>query len=81
MRVVFAIDVKARFAHTDNLPNCLLWAKDRAQATGDPIKIVVCRGGEKNGRTIAEVTRDGIRPIESGALWSRGKLEFLHGQE
>ena len=78
MRVVFAIDAIDKMAHTNNLPGCIRWAQERTQATGRPIKIVCCRGGEKNGKTIAEVSDEGIRLIKSGTIWSRGKLEHLH---
>lgn len=78
MRVVFAIDATAKVAHTNNFPGCLRWAQERTEATGRPIKIVCCRGGEKNGRTIAEVTDEGVRLIKSGTLWSSGKLGYLH---
>ncbi|MBU2955075.1 hypothetical protein [Marinobacter sp. F3R08] len=78
MRVVFAIDATDKVAHISNLPGCIRWAQQRTKATGRPIKIVCCRGGEKNGRTIAEVTDEGVRLIKAGTLWSHGKLRYLH---
>ncbi len=78
MRVIFAIDAIEKVAHTNNFPGCLRWAQQRTEATGRPIAIVCCRGGEKNGKTIAEVTGDGVRLIKSGLLWSRAKLGYLH---
>lgn len=81
MRVIFAIDATQKVAHTNNLPGCIRWAQKRTEATGRPMKIVCCRGGEKNGRTIAEVTREGVRLIQDGTLWSRAKLEFLNVEQ
>lgn len=81
MRVIFAIDPMGKTGHVNNLPACLKWAQHRTEATGLPIKIVACRGGERHGRTIAEVTRAGVRAIESGALWHRKKLESLHVEQ
>jgi len=80
MRTVYAIDEKAMESHTKNLPECIKWAQHRSEATQRPIKIVVCRAGEKQGRTIAEVTSAGVRLIKSGSLWPRKKLEALHGE-
>lgn len=81
MRIIMAIDERARQSLTSNLPGCIKWAQGRSEATERPIKIVVCRAGEKQGKTIAEVTRDGIRLIKSGALWPRKKLEALDEQK
>lgn len=81
MRVIFAIDAIARVAHTDNFPACLKWARDRSEMTGRPIKIVACRGGEKYGKTIAEVNSEGVRLIHNGMRWSRGKLRYVNEQE
>lgn len=78
MRTVYAIDETSKVAHTNNLPGCLRWAQERTQATGKPIKVVCCRAGEKTGRTIAEVTGEGIRLIKSGTLWRRKSLESLY---
>lgn len=80
MRIIMAIDERARQSHSNNLPRCIKWAQQRAEATERPIKIVVCRAGEKQGRIIAEVTSDGVRLIKSGALWPRKKLEALDEQ-
>ncbi len=81
MRVIFAIDAIEKVAHTNNFPGCLRWAQKRTEATGRPISIVCCRGGEKRGKTIAEVTDEGVRLIKSGTIWSRGKLRYLHVEQ
>lgn len=80
MRIIIAIDERARASHTNNLPGCIKWAQRRSEATGRPVKVVVCRAGEKQGRTVAEVTNAGVRLIKSGSLWPRKKLEALHGE-
>lgn len=81
MRVIFAIDAIEKVAHTNNLPGCLRWAQERTEATGKPIAIVCCRAGEKSGKTIAEVTREGVRLIKGGTVWSRGKLRYLNVEQ
>jgi len=81
MKVIFAVDETMKMAYTNNLPGCLHWARIRATSTNRPIKIVACRAGEKYGVTIGEVTAGGNRIIHSGTLWSRKKLESLHGNE
>ena len=78
MRVVYAIDEMAKVAFINSFPACRRWAQERTQATGRPIKVVCCRGGEKTGRTIAEVTGEGIRLLKSGTLWRRKSLESLY---
>lgn len=80
MRVIIAIDEKAKVSHTNNLPGCIKWAQSRSEVTGRPIKVVVCRAGEKHGKTIAEVTTTGVRLIKTGTVWPRKKLEALHGK-
>lgn len=81
MRVIFAVDESAKQAYTNHLPGCLKWAQERTEATGNPVKIVACRGGERHGKTVAEVTTDGVRPIQSGTLWHRKKLESMHVEQ
>ncbi|MBW3225491.1 hypothetical protein [Marinobacter adhaerens] len=81
MRVIFAIDAIEKVAHTNNFPGCLRWAQKRTETTGRPISIVCCRGGEKRGITIAEVTEEGVRLIKSGTIWNKAKLEFLNVEQ
>lgn len=80
MRVIFAIDEQAQESYRGNLPNCLRWAEMQAEASGNPVKILVARPGSKEARIIAEATRDGLRAVHAGRKWPRKKLERMYGK-
>ena len=80
MRVIFAIDEATRESHINNMPACLKWAQERAEATGRPIKILMARPDAKEAEVFAEATSEGLRAVHAGRKWSRKKLERVYGQ-
>lgn len=54
---------------------CLRWAEQKIKEDDSSIvKIHNIRGGEKNGRVVAEITGDGLRQIADGRLFPVTKL-------
>jgi len=59
MRVTYAVDRSNGERYSDNLPACLVWARNRTAATGKPVEVLTVRPGGEPTR-VALVTRAGI---------------------
>ena len=59
MRVTYAVDRSNGERYSDNLPACLLWARDRTLTTGKPVEVLSARPGGKVSR-VALVTPEGV---------------------
>lgn len=81
MRMIMAIDEQARVSHTNNMLACLKWALDRAEQTGNPVKLIVMRPGCKEARVFAEATPEGLRAVHAGRAWKRKRLERIYEQQ
>lgn len=58
--------VQGRRTYPGGWHTVLTWAGEQTKQDSVPVKIISARPGERNGRIIAEVTREGVRIINHG---------------
>ena len=62
-----------------NWPSCIRWAQQRSDDTGTPYVIITARPGERYAPMVAEVTRDGVRPLPGGRYLRTKRARQLYG--
>lgn len=64
MKMIMAIDNSAKETHRGQWLSCLNWAQNRANESHRPVQIVVMRPGAREAPIVAEVTSQGVRPLD-----------------
>lgn len=56
-------------SHQGPWADCIAWCRDQVRADHTAVAhVLLCRGGEKQGRVVAEVTADNERRVTGGRV-------------